>query len=395
MRPSPLFAFVRGRSQEIINPDDLRRKLASRRNLRVKLGIDPTTPDLHLGHVVPLRMLKMFQDAGHQAVLIIGDFTARIGDPAGKAAARRQLSPAEAKANERTYRSQIGNILNLGRTEVRHNSEWFSRMRLAEFLNLLSQFSLKDATEREDFGKRLDAGRAVGLHEAMYPVLQAYDSVAVRSDVELGSLDQKLNLLAGRALQAKLGRIPQDIVLLPYLLGLDGRQKMSKTAGNTINLRESAGEMFGKVMSIPDGLITNYAELGAWMSPAEVRRIRRRLSQPENPRDIKLDVAEALTRLYHGVRSATRAREEFLTLFSHRRAATAALPTARLKAGSYSGFELLSTLLPNLSRSEARRLIAGGAVEVDGAVIRRPQDAIPIRRGSVIRVGKRRYFRVG
>ncbi|MBI4132143.1 MAG: tyrosine--tRNA ligase [Candidatus Sungbacteria bacterium] len=388
-----IFALVRSRSAEIIDAASLRGKLARRQNLRVKLGIDPTTPDLHLGHVVPLLMLRAFQDAGHRAVLIIGDFTARIGDPAGKSAARRAMTPAEAKANERTYRRQIGRILDLKRAEVRHNSEWFSKMRLGEFLNILMHFPLRAAIEREDFQKRLRAGKGVGLHEAMYPVLQAYDSVVVRADVELGSLDQKLNLLAGRELHSKLGRIPQDLVLLPYLIGLDGTQKMSKTAGNTINLNDSAEDVFGKIMAIPDRLIPNYAELAAWLSAPALGAIRRRMARRENPRDIKLDVAEAVVRRYHGAGTARVARESFIRLFS-RREAGAGLPVLGLKPGMHRGLDLVTALPGAPSRSAARRLLMQGAVEVDGHKLKSAAETAHLRPGSIIRLGKRRFFRV-
>lgn len=387
------FAFLKERSREIISAEGLKRKLASRKNLRIKLGIDPTTPDLHLGHVVPLRMLKAFQDAGHKAILIIGDFTGRIGDPSGKTALRRSLTSAEAKANERTYRAQVGRILDLGRTEVRHNSEWFSRMALAEFLELLAKFPLKGAWEREDFQKRLSGGKPVQLHEAMYHILQAYDSVMVRADVELGSLDQKLNLLAGRELQGRLGRIPQDVVLLPYLTGLDGHQKMSKTAGNTINLRDAASNMFGKVMSITDALIVQYAELAAWLPPAEVGSLRRRLRARENPRDVKLAVAEAIVGLYYSKKEARRAREGFLRTFSRREAPRSA-STSAIRPGSYSGLQLVEELGGAPSRSAARRLLKGKAVEVDGSVLADPRQNVTIRSGSTIRIGKKKFFRV-
>lgn len=393
MAPRELFPFLVARSAEMIERESLRRKITGRKNLRVKLGIDPTTPDLHLGHVVPLRMLRSFQDAGHHAVLIIGDFTGQIGDPSGKSRIRRQLTQSEVKANERTYRAQVARVLDLRRTEIRHNNEWHGRMKAREFLELLTHFSMKTMWAREDFQRRLRAGQGVRLHEAMYAVLQAYDSVAVRADVELGSLDQRLNLLAGRELQRAVGQQPQDIVLLPYLIGLDGRQKMSKTAGNTINLRDSAGEMFGKAMSIPDSLIINYAELAAWLSLTEVQAIRRRLQRHENPRDIKLDVAAAIVRLYHGSPAARRAGDDFLKLFS-RREAPAAIPSVGLRPGSYSGLRLLERLGAARSRSAGRRLIAGRAVEVNGATVRDPHQAIIIRRGTIIRVGKHRLWRV-
>ena len=387
------FSFLKERSREIIGAEELKRKLASRKHLRVKLGVDPTTPDLHLGHAVPLRVLKAFQDAGHQAVLIIGDFTGRIGDPSGKTTARRQLTAAEAKANERTYRAQVGRILDLGRTEVRHNSEWFSRMALDDFLELLTKFPLRGAWEREDFQTRLSRGKPVQLHEAMYHVLQAYDSVMVGADVELGAEDQRLNLLAGRELQGKLGRTPQDVVVLPYLMGLDGPEKMSKTAGNTINLGDAAPDMFGKIMAIGDALIVEYAELAAWLSPAVVGSLRRRLGARENPRDVKLDVAEAIVRLYHSANEARRAREGFLRTFSRRETPRGAL-TSAIRPGSYSGLQLVEALGGAPSRSSARRLLAGKAVVVDGSIIKDPHEKMVLRPGSTIRIGKKKFFRV-
>ncbi len=388
-----LFPFIQERSKEIFSAENLKRKLAAKKKLRVKLGIDPTTPDLHLGHVVPLRMLKAFQDAGHKAVLIIGDFTGRIGDPSGRTAGRPELTLAQVRANGRTYQREIGRILDLERTEVRRNSQWFERMALADFLGLLTKFPLKGAWERDDFQKRLSAGKPVQLSEAMYHVLQAYDSVMVRADVELGSLDQKLNLLAGRELQGKLGYARQDAVLLPYLIGLDGRQKMSKTMGNTINLSDSAADMFGKAMAVPDPLIPQYAELAAWMPSAGVRAIRRRLQKRENPRDVKLDVAEAIVGLYYSKKEARRAREGFIRIFSRREAPRAAA-TSAIRPGVYSGLQLVEALEGGLSRSAARRLLSGRAVRVDGRVLEDPGQNMEIRSGTGIRIGKKKFFRV-
>lgn len=387
------FSFLAERSAEIIGADNLRKNLRVRRNMRIKLGIDPTTPDLHLGHVVPLRMLRAFQDAGHRAVLIIGDFTSQIGDPSGKAAGRRQMSLAETRSNERTYRMQLGKVLDMKKAEIRHNGEWYQNMRLKDFLDLLTRFSLKGVWEREDFQKRIRAGKEVGVHEAMYQVLQAYDSVMVRSDVEIGSLDQKLNILAGRELQKKLGKIPQSIVLIPYMIGLDGKQKMSKSAGNTINLNDSAADMFGKIMSIPDEIIVNYAELGAWLPGTEVQAIKKRFDDGENPRDIKLEVARSIIELYHGRAAAKRAGDLFLQLFS-KKDISASLPAVRLKPGAYDPVGLLMVIRAASSRSEARRLVKGRAMEVDGLVVDNIQLEIPIKPGSVIKVGKKKFFRV-
>lgn len=388
-----LWPFLSHRAQEIITAGGLRRKLRGNRKLRVKLGIDPTTPDLHLGHIVPLRVLAAFQDAGHRAVLIMGDFTGQIGDPSGAAAARRQLTVAEVRRNERTYLSQAGKVLDLRKSEVRHNSEWHGGMKSRDLLQLLTHFSLKSVWEREDFQKRLGAGQGVRLHEAMYAVLQAYDSVAVRADVELGGVDQKLNLLAGRELQRVVGQPPQDVVIVPYLLGLDGRQKMSKTAGNTVNLLDSASDMFGKVMSVPDALVVHYAELAAWLPARTVHAIQKRLKRRENPRDVKLDIAEAVVRLYHGAGAAAAARREFLRVFSERKP-PAGIPAVSLVPGDRHPVELLLALKAAASKSQARRLIAGGAVRIDDVVLRSGAHRITVRPGSVIRVGKRRFFKV-
>src|SRR3989344_5122580 len=338
-----LMRLLDERSVELIDRNSIAARTASGRRIRVKLGIDPTAPLLHIGHMLPIRFLRAFQDAGHRAVLIIGDFTAQIGDPSGQGATRAQLFPGEVKRNERTYLRQVAGALDLRRAEVHHNSEWFGKMRLAGFLELLTRFALKSAWEREDFQERLRAGKSVRLHEAMYPVLQAYDSVAVRADIELGGADQRLNLLAGRELQSSLGHPPQDIVLLPYLLGLDGHEKMSKTVGNTINTEDPAAVMFGKAMSIPDTLILPYARLAAWFSAREMGDLERSLASGTNPRDVKCDVAEAITLLYHGAVRARKARDEFVRVFSKReRGGT--FPVSPVGAGEYDAFELLRLL---------------------------------------------------
>lgn len=393
-RADTLWQLLSGRAQEIITADGLRRKLTRRRKLRVKLGIDPTSPHLHIGFAVPLRILRAFQDAGHQAVLIIGDFTAQVGDPAEREIARRQLSAEEVRRNQRGYLRQIGQIVDLEKAEVRHNSEWFSRMRLPDFLGLLRHVPLRSAWEREDFQKRLAAGKEVRLHEAMYSVLQGYDSVATRADIEIGAVEQRLNLLAGRELQRALRQPPQDIVLFPYLIGLDGKKKMSKSIGNTVNLRDSASDIFGKVMSMPDALIVHYAELAAWLPARAVHGLQKRLGRRENPRDVKLDVAEAVARLYHGVEAAKRARAEFIRVFS-RRELPREFQTLSIRPGSHHPLDLLVAIKAAVSKSQARRLIAGGAVTIDGLPLTPRERTAALRRGSIIRVGKKQFFKVG
>ncbi len=392
-RADKLWRLLSRRAQEIITAEGLRRKLAGERKLRIKLGIDPTSPHLHIGFAVPFRILRAFQDAGHRAILIIGDTTAQVGDPAERETARRQLSAAEVRQNQSGYLRQIGTIIDVAKAEVHHNSEWFSPMRLPDFLGLLTHFPLRSAWEREDFQKRLSGGKEVRLHEAMYPVLQGYDSVAVRADIEIGAIEQRLNLLAGRALQRAFHQPPQDIVMVPYLIGLDGKRKMSKSLGNTINFLDSAPDMFGKAMTIPDALIAHYAEFAAWLDATEVRDIRKRLDRGGNPRDVKLDVAEAITALYHGRQTAKAARAEFIRVFS-RRELPREFQKILLHPGSHHPADLLVALKAAASKSQARRLIAGGAVTVDGASVTPKERTVALSRGSVIRVGKKQFFKV-
>ncbi len=393
LRSQKLFAFLEERSAEIIGGESIKKALDQGKRMRVKLGVDPTNPNLHLGHVVPLRILRFFQDAGHRAVLIIGDFTGQIGDPSGRDIGRRQLTSKEAKANERTYKKQIGKVLDLRRLELRHNSEWYKKMRLADFLWLLANFSLRSVWEREDFQKRIVGGMEVRLHEAAYQVLQAYDSVMVEADLEIGSLDQKLNIMAGRELQRKMSMAPQSIVLTPYLLGLGGGPKMSKSLGNTINLNDPAEEMFGKVMSIPDALIGNYALLAAWLTAAEVKSLEKKLGRGANPRDVKLDIAEAVARLYHGVEKSRRARENFLKVFS-KKELSGKFPRVKIKAGSYRPVDLVLVLKGGISKSSARRLVQSRALEVDGRVAASAEGEVAVRSGSVVRIGKKNFFRI-
>lgn len=384
-------ASILERAQEVIDRASLEKKLAFGRKLRVKLGADPTAPDLHLGHALVLQTLRAFQDAGHTAVFIIGDYTARIGDPSGKQKTRPPLSDVETKKNAKTYFEQVGRIIDLKKAEVRYNSEWFSKMALAEFLRIVANFSTNRILAREDFRKRMDAGEEVAHHETLYQIMQAYDSVAVRSDVELGGMDQKLNLLAGRELQKKTGTAEQDIVLLPLLVGLDGKQKMSKSLGNYVALTDNADEMVGKIMSIPDSLILPYFRYGAFADTKEVAVWERRLKK-ENPRDCKRELAERITGLYHGREKARRAREHFTELFSQKDLSH--IPSRRFAKQIYTLPELLCEAEFAASRSEARRLIAQGAVEVNQRVVKDARGEISFVSGDVVKVGKRRIFRI-
>src|SRR3989338_3820894 len=285
--------------EEVIEKDSLEKKLKPGRKLVVKFGADQTAPDLHLGHALVLRKLKEFQDLGHKAVFIIGDYTARIGDPSGRTKTRPPLSEEEIKKNSKTYFDQAGKIIDIKKAEIRYNSEWFSKMSLEEFIKISSHFSMQRIMDREDFKKRILVGEEVAYSETIYQIMQAYDSVAIKADVELGGGDQRLNLLAGRELQKKMGLPEQDLVIMPLLLGTDGKEKMSKSLGNYIAINDSADEIFGKIMSVPDSLIIHYYEFAAFSDKGEIEAAEKRLEK-ENPRDVKFDLAEKITSLYKG-----------------------------------------------------------------------------------------------
>jgi len=334
--------------------------------LRIKYGADPSAPDIHLGHSVPIRKLKQFQDFGHQVVFIIGDYTARIGDPSGKNTARPRLKKEQVEENARTYLDQIFKILDRNKTEVVFNSTWLEKMDVSATIELMSKFTVSQMLEREDFHRRFEQEAPIFLHEFIYPLLQGYDSIAVRADVELGGTDQKFNLLVGRELQREAGMEPQCIMTMPLLVGLDGVNKMSKSLGNYIGITEPARDMFGKAMSIPDELMWDYFQLTVGMSPSEVEALRRRVANGElHPRDAKELLAKKIVELYHGAATAEREAEEFRARFTLR----------RFPDDTADRFELPLTEAPNLiklltathaatSAREAQRLVQQGGVRV-------------------------------
>lgn len=377
--------------EEVIERSSLEAKLLSGKKLVVKLGADPSSPDLHLGHAVVLRKLKEFQDLGHRVGFIIGDFTARIGDPSGRPAARKVLTEAEVRKNAKTYLRQAGKILNVRRAKVRMNSEWFSKMKLDEFIGIAGRFSLSRIGEREDFKKRIASGGEVGLHEALYQVLQAYDSLAIKADVELGGRDQKLNLLAGRELQRKLGHPAQDLVIMPLLIGLDGKQKMSKSLGNYIGLDDRPEDMFGKVMAIPDSLIVHYGELAAFLGRKELARLA--LDAKASPYQAKQSIAKKITALYWGEKKASIALDTFHKRFAQKGEDREVYKEKKLPRKKYSLVDLVMTLGPTSSRSEARRLILGRAVEIDKKVALSPASVIFLDRAYYVRIGKKKFVK--
>jgi tyrosyl-tRNA synthetase len=380
---SAFFERLRARAVEIHVQDHLKARLERGEKLRVKLGLDPTAPDLHVGHLVVLDMLRAFQDNGHTVVLIIGDYTALIGDPSGRSETRPILTPEQVAASAETYFEQADLVLDPTRTEVRHNSEWLAPMTAADILRLMGKATLQQVLQREDFADRIKAGAAIGAHEILYPFNQAYDSVAVKADVEIGGTDQLFNLLFGREIQKAYGQEAQDVAVFPLLEGLDGSQKMSKSLGNYIGISEPPEEIYGKTMSIPDSLIEKYVRLisGLDTTPrAHVLALK--------PRDAKAALARQLVKRLHGEDAARRAEEDFNVRFRKREA------PIEIETRKFGTNAILSVLLEAgfaASRSEARRLCEQGGVRVDGEKV---GPDYSLRSGQVLSVGRRNFVRV-
>jgi tyrosyl-tRNA synthetase len=402
-----LRALRRG-AAEIISEEELlnrlERSLETGVPLRVKLGADPSAPDLHLGHTVVLRKLRQFQDLGHQAIFLIGDFTGMIGDPTGRSEVRKSLSREEIQANAETYKRQIFKILNPDQTEIRFNSEWLGRMSFAEVINLAAQHTVARLLERDDFQKRYKEGRAISVHEFLYPLAQGHDSVVLKADVELGGTDQKFNLLVGRELQRAAGQDAQVALITPLLEGTDGVQKMSKSLGNYIGINEPPKEIYGKTMSIPDSLIVRYAELAADMSVEAVEAIRRGLDgETLHPRAAKAEVARRLVALYHGERAAAEATLEFDRIFREK-GLPDEVPVFEVPEGhmdqeegvenTVSLAKLVAQVRAANSVSEAKRLIRQGGVSLDGEVIWDEYYMVTMDREHLLKVGKRFFRRV-
>jgi tyrosyl-tRNA synthetase len=369
-------------------------RLASGRPLRVKLGIDPTSPDLHLGFMVVLHQLQRFAQAGHRVTLIIGDFTARIGDPSGRNVTRPQLSREEIEANMRAYREQAGKVLDLERVEVRYNSEWLDRLTLADLVKLLAKTTVAQMLERNDFHERHDAGVPISLHEFLYPVAQAYDSVAIEADVELGGTDQLFNLLLGRQFQREFGQLPQICATVPLLVGLDGQKKMSKSFGNYVGISEPPSEQFGKLMKIPDELVPVYARLAAFRPLPQTEQLATNLAAGRaNPMDEKKRLAQEIVQRYHGAEAAATARDYFERTVQRREIPTDALEEIELGDSKRVADVLVKAGFAQ-SRRAAERLIAGNAVKVDGELVRDGGALWEHASAAIVSVGSRRFVRV-
>jgi len=391
--------LVRG-CEGVYTVDELKDRLAKGKRLRVKLGMDPTAPDLTLGHTVVLRKLRQFQDLGHKAVLIIGDYTAMIGDPTGRTKTRPILTEAEIKTNAATYLAQAGKVLNLDedKLEVRYNSEWLTPMTCADVIKLMSEMTVARMLERDTFAKRQAEGREIFLHELLYPLMQGRDSVAIQSDVELGGTDQTFNNLCGRDLQRNAGQPPQIVMVTPLLIGTDGKNKMSKSLGNYVAVTDPPGEMFGKVMRIPDELMRNYYELLTDLAEKDIARLTDR--SQVNPRDGKETLAKTIITQYHSAEAASSAAEEFRRVHGGGSSGLpdeipdVSVPSEKITDGKISPIDLITYCLEEKSRGEARRLVAERGVRLNGEVIEDPNTPIAVQSGDILQRGKRRFVRL-
>lgn len=389
-----LAAYARG-ADEILPEDALRERLKTKSRLRIKVGFDPTAPDLHLGHTVLINKMRQFQQFGHEVVFLIGDFTGMIGDPSGKNATRPPLSREEIEENAATYREQVFRILDPEKTRIEFNSAWMEKLGTRGIIELASRYTVARMLERDDFSKRYAGGQPISVHEFLYPLVQGYDSVALEADIELGGTDQKFNLLVGRHLQQQLGQAPQIVLTMPLLEGLDGVQKMSKSLDNYIGITEPPGEMFGKVMSVSDELMWRYFELLSFRPLSDIEQLRRSVAEGANPRDVKFTLAEELVARFHGEKAAEDAKTGFISRFQQN-AMPDEMPEHTLPAsdGELGIAHLLKAAGLVASTSEAFRMIKQGAVRIDGA---RVEDrALNISSGTtqVYQVGKRRFARV-
>jgi tyrosyl-tRNA synthetase len=389
-------------AEEIISAEELRAKLervqGTGRSLVIKLGLDPSAPDIHLGHTVVLRKIRQFQDLGHRAVIIIGDFTGRIGDPTGRSKTRKQLTGEEVAANARTYEEQIFKILDRDRTEVRFNSEWLSKLNFEEVVRLASMCTVARMLERADFQNRFAAHESIGVHEFFYPLMQGFDSVELKADVEIGGTEQRFNILMGRSLQKDYGQESQAALFMPILEGIDGSEKMSKSLGNYIGISDAPEDMYGKVMSIPDGLIVKYFKLATDIHPDRLDEIARQLEGEEvNPRDVKMLLAREITSLYHGEAAAGQAEERFKTVFQKRdlpeQIPEFTVPEGLFEDGGVDLVKLLAFLGFSESRSDARRLIQQGAIKING--VRQTGTSLSgLKTGDVLQSGKLKFAKL-
>jgi len=387
-------SFLKKGAVDLIREEDLRKKLErsakTGKPLRVKWGADPTAPDIHIGHTVVIRKLKAFQELGHTAIFLIGDFTGLIGDPSGKSVTRPPLSREEIDANAETYKTQIFKLLDPDKTEIRFNSEWMDKFGAADFVRLTSRVTVKQILERDDFTKRLNEEKPIALHELLYPLVQGYDSVALNADVELGGTDQKFNLLVGRNLQREYAQEPQVVITTPLLEGLDGVQKMSKSLGNYIGIDEPPSEIFGKVMSVSDDLMWRYYELLTDSTPNEIEAMK---TSDENPRNLKVNLAKLIIKDFHSNQAAAEAEEEFNRRFVKKEIPDE-IEETQIAAGNYKLVNLLVQTNLAASKGEARRLVEQGGVKIGGEKVSNVSAEIELKDEILLQVGKRKFLRI-
>ncbi len=395
LTPAEQMAELRRGAHEILVEDDLQKKLARGKPLIVKAGFDPTAPDLHLGHTVLINKMRQFQELGHQVVFLIGDFTGMIGDPTGKSVTRPRLTPADVEANARTYQDQIFKILDPARTLIDFNSRWMGAMSAAGMIELAARYTVARMLERDDFSKRYRSGQPIAIHEFLYPLVQGYDSVALKADVELGGTDQKFNLLVGRQLQAEHGQEPQVVITMPLLEGLDGVNKMSKSLGNYVGIHEPPAEMFGKLMSVSDTLMWRYFDLLSFRPTRELASLREAVAGGRNPRDVKFELAGEIVDRFHGPGAGEAQKAAFIARFREG-VLPDAMPEVSLSApgGSLKLAQVLKEAQLVASASAGYRMIEQGAVRVDGERAGDRDASLPAGATYVVQVGKRAFARI-
>ncbi len=383
-------------AEEIIQLSELKERLKSGKPLRVKAGFDPTAPDLHIGHTVLINKMRQFQMLGHTVIFLIGDFTGRIGDPTGKNVTRKALTEEEVMANAETYKEQIFKILDPEKTEIRFNSEWSNAMSPSDMIQLMAKYTVARMLERDDFEKRYKSGQPIAVHEFMYPLMQGYDSVALKSDIELGGTDQKFNLLVGRDLQKAYGQKPQMILTMPLLEGLDGVQKMSKSLGNYVGINDAPDDMFGKLMSISDELMWRYFELLSFRPNFEIEQLKVAIENGTNPRDVKFELCKEIVTRFHDQAAAEKAQQNFIARFQ-KGAMPEDITEISIQSTTATGIAIANLLKEAelcASTSDAMRMVKQGAVKINGEKITDPRQEVAMGTNAVFQVGKRKFAKV-
>jgi tyrosyl-tRNA synthetase len=378
---------------DVIVKEDLEQKLKSGKKLKVKLGIDPSGADLHLGHMVVVKKLREFQAAGHHIQLLFGNFTGQIGDPSDKLNSRKQKTQAELEKNAEKYLQQVSKILDTKKIDVVWNADWLAKLSFEDVVRLASVFTVHQMLERDMYQERIKKSHPIFLHEFLYPLMQGYDSVALKSDLELGGTDQTFNLLAGRTIQKAYNQEPQNVLTVPLLIGTDGKDKMGKSLNNYIGVTESSKEMYGKTMSIPDHLIMDYFELATDLNMDEIEKIKKTMIEGENPRNLKMKLAKEIITLYHDKKSALEAEKEFVEIFS-KKGLPDDIEVKKLKKAKWNIVDLIGETGLSTSRNETKRLIQGGGIKIDGEKVKSQDEEIDISKEKLIQVGKRKFIKV-